>query len=437
MATFGDPRKGQSGVKESAVRRDKVTVAQLRAVRPQDWQHASVEWADFGAAATEARNRIRDVTRRLPHAWHGQAAAAAMRRLRVLLDEMTIAYRESRATALTLEAAHNGFGLASTWLAEAESMARSAELTLEDNGNVTIPDRHQPDDNFGPDIDGLIDQAQAAAVHNRAEAALTYAADVDFQVSYELARIKKAVDYSVLDDATKAAVNDDVSGGLVIGRSLSGQGQALLPPPAPDEGSGKYGSVEPTQADQKLKNMMGLYASLSPAEFGGTMAARNMLHYLTNTGEPLDLDVDDMLDDMPDMQADADRNIAANADAWKAQALAEYQRTGKPVKMVQQTGWQGFNTTSDQDWYHAVGACHYNTVAQVEVLPGPNGEPETKIRYQVHVADRYNWDGSANKSTNVPGLGVVTDKDMGRLHQAGLAKEFDMSGISSVREWKG
>ncbi|WP_414504412.1 hypothetical protein [Streptomyces sp. NEAU-L66] len=437
MATFDDPRKGESGVKGSAVRRDKVTVPQLRAAQPRDWQRASIEWDDFAVAATEARNHIRDVTRRLPHVWHGPAAAAAMRRLRVLLDEMTIAYRESRAAALTLDAAHDGFRLASTWLDEAESMTKTADLTLEDDGTVTVPDRDYPQND--PDAAGAAraDQDNAEAAHTRAEAALTYAAEVDFHVANELERVRKAIHYSVLDDKTKAAVRDDVSGGLLMGQVLSGRGGALLPPPESDSGSGEHGSVEPTDEDRKRKNLMGFYAMWSPVEFGGTVAARNMLHYLSNTGEPLNLEVDDMLDDMPDMQADADRNVAANADAWKAQALAEYERTGKPVKMVQQTGWQGFNATSDPDWYHAVGACHYNTVAQVEVVPGPDGEPQTKIKYQVHVADRYNWDGSEGKSTEVPQLGVVTDRDMGKLHAAGLAKEFDMGGQSSVRTWEG
>ncbi|MEI5135204.1 hypothetical protein RB199_27205 [Streptomyces libani] len=218
-----------------------------------------------------------------------------MRRLRVLLDEMTIAYRESRAAALTLDAAHDGFRLASTWLDEAESMTKTADLTLEDDGTVTVPDRDYPQND--PDAAGAAraDQDNAEAVHTRAEAALTYAAEVDFHVANELERVKEAI----------------------------------------------------------------------------------------------------------------------------------------------QTGWQGFNATSDPDWYHAVGACHYNTVAQVEVVPGPDGEPQTKIKYQVHVADRYNWDGSEGKSTEVPQLGVVTDKDMGKLHAAGLAKEFDMGGQSSVRTWEG
>ncbi|WP_328429295.1 hypothetical protein [Streptomyces sp. NBC_00443] len=73
-----------------------------------------------------------------------------------------------------------------------------------------------------------------------------------------------------------------------------------------------------------------------------------------------------------------------------ARALAEYDRTGKPVKYVQQSGWQGWTAERDPDWYHAVGSFHYNTVAQVEVVPGPACEPRTTIRYPTHVYDRYN-----------------------------------------------
>lgn len=76
-----------------------------------------------------------------------------------------------------------------------------------------------------------------------------------------------------------------------------------------------------------------------------------------------------------------------------------------------------------------------NTVAQVEVVPGPDGEPKTTIRYQTHVHDRYHWD--ANKATPVPAMGNVWHAQMARLHQSGQAKEYDMGGQSEVRTWNG
>ncbi|MGW0551742.1 hypothetical protein [Streptomyces altiplanensis] len=105
------------------------------------------------------------------------------------------------------------------------------------------------------------------------------------------------------------------------------------------------------------------------------------------------------------------------------------------MKYVQQTGRQGWTAEKDPDWYHAVGSFHYNTVAQVEVVPGPDGEPRTTMRYQTHVYDRYNWD--ANKATPVSAMGNVPDAQTARLHQSGQAKEYDMGGQSEVRTWNG
>lgn len=52
------------------------------------------------------------------------------------------------------------------------------------------------------------------------------------------------------------------------------------------------------------------------------------------------------------------------------------------------------------------------------------------LHYQVHVADRYNWDG--NKATTILGM-TITDKQLQELHQTGLAQEYDLVGESSVR----
>ncbi|MGV9571363.1 hypothetical protein ACWDRX_18155 [Streptomyces nigra] len=219
-------------------------------------------------------------------------------------------------------------------------------------------------------------------------AALSYAADVNEHTGYELERIKKAVAYSVLDERTEAAVKADTEGAKALNSVFSGAGGVLLPPPAPDEGSGDYDTREATDEDRAIKNKMGFYAMGSPAVLGGPQSAKHMLHYLSNTGEPLDIDVDALMGDLPDMNRNVETQLAENVPNWEAQALAEYERTGKPVKMVQQTGWQGWTAEKDPDWYHAVGSFHYNTVAQVEVVPGPDGRPRTTVRYQTHVSAR-------------------------------------------------
>ncbi|MDG4856963.1 hypothetical protein P8605_02105 [Streptomyces sp. T-3] len=435
MATLTDRPEGKDHSHADAVERQNITVGELDDVRPEAWSRAAGEWDDLAAAAIEARDHVQNVLLKLPFVWEGPASMMARVQLTALHQELTIAHRESKAAAATLEAAQHGFKLAATWLDEAQEMAKAKGLTLHNSGGVTIPERNYPRND--PDSAGAArqDQEDADSLLTRATAALSYAADVNEHIGYELERIKKAVAYTVLDDQTEAAVKADTEGAKNLNRVFSGQGGVLLPPPAPDKGAGDYNTREATDEDRAIKNKMGFFAMGSPAVLGGPQSAKHMLHYLSNTGEPLDIDVDAMMGDLPDMNRNVDAQLAQNAPNWEAQALAEYERTGKPVKLVQQTGWQGWTAEKDPDWYHAVGSFHYNTVAQVEVVPGPDGEPKTTIRYQTHVYDRYNWD--ASKGTPVPAMGNVSDAEMARLHQSGQAREYDMGGQSEVRTWNG
>ncbi|GHF54062.1 hypothetical protein GCM10018790_34920 [Kitasatospora xanthocidica] len=166
-------------------------------------------------------------------------------------------------------------------------------------------------------------------------------------------------------------------------------------------------------------------------------ASANMAHFLSGTGEPLDLNVEDMLRDIPDFQGSVSTTLDGNIPGWEAEALAEYRRTGKPVALVQQTGWQPMSATPDssKDWFYAVGSFHYNTGAKIEVRPtSPGAPPEVTVTYKTHVRDRYNWDH--RKGTDVPGIGYVSDDDLQRLHRTGLAQEFDMGGSSRNRTRK-
>ncbi|MFC8781936.1 hypothetical protein [Streptomyces nigra] len=435
MATLTDRPEGQDHTHEDAVERQDIRVGDLEDVRPEAWSRAAGEWVDLAAAAAEAREHVQNVLLKLPFVWAGPSAVMARVQLSVMHDELTIVQRESKAAASTLEAARSGFELARTWLDEAQKTAQAHDLTLHDSGGVTVPERDYPPNDPDSAAAARQDRENADSLLTRVTAALSYAADVNEHTGYELERIKKAVAYSVLDERTEAAVKADTEGAKALNSVFSGAGGVLLPPPAPDEGSGDYDTREATDEDRAIKNKMGFYAMGSPAVLGGPQSAKHMLHYLSNTGEPLDIDVDALMGDLPDMNRNVETQLAENVPNWEAQALAEYERTGKPVKMVQQTGWQGWTAEKDPDWYHAVGSFHYNTVAQVEVVPGPDGRPRTTVRYQTHVYDRYNWD--ANKATPVPAMGNVSDAQMARLHQSGQAKEYDMGGQSEVRTWNG
>ncbi|MEU9042791.1 MULTISPECIES: hypothetical protein [unclassified Kitasatospora] len=51
-------------------------------------------------------------------------------------------------------------------------------------------------------------------------------------------------------------------------------------------------------------------------------------------------------------------------------------------------------------------------------------------------ADKLIKAGVQGKSTNIAGTNI-TDADMAKLHQAGLAQEYDISGRSTPMTWSG
>lgn len=200
---------------------------------------------------------------------------------------------------------------------------------------------------------------------------------------------------------------------------------------AADEGSGVFDSEKPTAED--LWYLARAQAIAAGGDFTGEVAAsRNMEHYLAGTGEPLDLDVDRILEDDSGFRDEvATLHLAENQDAWRQQGLDAFEKAGgdKTVVVPVESSAVGRTFRSDE-WFHAVGSHQQNVSGMVTVSPGADGRPKVSLDYQVNVWDRYNWDDG--KSTTFPGGVVIPDSEMGRLHKTGLAQEFDMRGSSST-----
>ena len=229
--------------------------------------------------------------------------------------------------------------------------------------------------------------------------------------------------------------------------------QPSLPPPPPppplqpDEGSGEHG-VEPAHAgDHALWRQWGSNAFLSELT-GRVDAARYMHHYLGNSGESLDVEVDRMRSDiLPFDQALRDHYVEFRADILSQ--IQERINNGETGTFSFQltTPWQLFDFEnvsgrhiergeeifSDhkplENWYYAMGSFSYTYGAEVTVTPTSGGQWQVTINSQVHVFDRYNWD--SQKSTGLAGA-TVQDIELGRLHQVGLAKEYEIWGRGSI-----
>ncbi|WP_255954687.1 hypothetical protein [Streptomyces odontomachi] len=197
-----------------------------------------------------------------------------------------------------------------------------------------------------------------------------------------------------------------------------------------DDGAGRYNVSWPNPHDflilEEAKAMVvGGYLRGYPD------AARNMSHYLSGSGSPVQLDVDRMLNDDAALRQVAAGSIdSAQQEQWRRQALAAFAKSGgKPVAIPVQTAPKGY-THSDGNWYLAVGRANTNTTGTVTVTPGQDGKPHVSLDYQVNVWDRYNWD--PGKHAPVGGMNI-SDADLARLHKTGLAREYSMRGSGSVQ----
>lgn len=103
-----------------------------------------------------------------------------------------------------------------------------------------------------------------------------------------------------------------------------------------------------------------------------------------------------------------------------------------PITYPFNTKWEGETLTESLSWYYAVDSYDHATEGTITVYPPTSDHPNGYYTcdYKVHVADGYNWDGG--KSTKILGM-EITDERLQRLHQRGLAQEYDLKGNSSVR----
>ncbi len=240
-------------------------------------------------------------------------------------------------------------------------------------------------------------------------------------------------------DAAQPFRNGPTAEGQRSGNSLPPAPSA--PPLTPGDGSGPYGVAGPAnEADWETYRKMETAVWLARLR-GYDITADHMAHYLGNSGTPLAVDVDRMLREMPEFQRAMEQQF--RQDVWgTAQQEIAARYTGEAMQFPITTGWRSdYYPGREQypNWYYGVGGFSYSQTALVTVTPGDDpAHPIVTIQSQVHMSDRYNWD--AGKSVNIPSTGVqwiddhtiagdhIPDTSMGRLHQTGIAQEYDLYG---------
>ncbi|UNZ19701.1 hypothetical protein [Streptomyces sp. 891-h] len=199
----------------------------------------------------------------------------------------------------------------------------------------------------------------------------------------------------------------------------------------PDAGSGPHGSREPGMQERLTKAKMLALAS-GGGWRGWSDASRHMDHYLSNDGSPMELSVDKMMDDDERFNNHTQELVRGKESAWRNEALKAFRENGNmPVAIPVETRSKGFSffEENDPNWYFAVGSMDTNVTGVVTVKADANGDPKVALDYQVNAWDQYNWD--KGKGVNI-GKFSIPDGQPASLHETGLAKEFAMSGSSSV-----
>ena len=222
-----------------------------------------------------------------------------------------------------------------------------------------------------------------------------------------------------------------------VGDPVPGTSVPIPSPPAwtpSDPGAGLHGSQSPGVKDRATDAAAEAAANAMAGIW--PHASRNLLHFLANSGKPLQQDVDAMLTDVPALASavEVQRTNAINAAIAKAKASGA---TG-PVSVPISLPWRGFYITSamSKDWFYALGGVQYSVVGVVTVYPPdtPGGDYRYEATTRTVVRDQYNWDGG--KATQI-GPFTVTDEQLAELHRKGLAQEFTATGQSAVTTTKG
>ena len=226
----------------------------------------------------------------------------------------------------------------------------------------------------------------------------------------------------------ETGVNGEAMG---LGSPIPGE-SAPMPRPEPwkypgdseGEGSGPHAQREANMGDH-VKHEAAISAAGVVQPFCPD-ASRNLLHFLNNSGKPLDMNTNGMLNDLPTLR----EKVNYDLDTYTDKAVQDAKTSGYtgPVTYPFVTKWQPEEVEKNEDlnWHYAVGGDHHATAGTITVYP----DGSYTYRYQVHTADRYNWDGG---KTFKIGPAEVSDTELQELHRAGISQEYNLVGESSIR----
>ncbi|WP_460861863.1 hypothetical protein [Nocardiopsis coralliicola] len=180
------------------------------------------------------------------------------------------------------------------------------------------------------------------------------------------------------------------------------------------------------------------YLVANGGAFRGMWTARRaLLHFLDGSGNDFEVDVDEVLEDVPEFR----EAVADQRQDIGRQAILQAQEDGAegPVTFPVSSEWNAFGTDpdggyiyDDSDWINTLGSWNHAETGEVTVFPpeDPGGEWTYEMRSTTHLQKYYDWD----RDETGPVLDVgpfdssFSEMDLSEMHRAGIAQEFWAKG---------
>ena len=144
-------------------------------------------------------------------------------------------------------------------------------------------------------------------------------------------------------------------------------------------------------------------------------AAALLTHFLDNSGKPFQINVDTMLAEITGFRSATDG--LAKAAAYSTLAGMP----GHTGPFAFSSEWRSFDVSrSNEDWFLAMHSFDF----QVSGVAVPTGDGRWDITYRVSIFDYYNWEPTDDHFWMEP-------SDANKLHRAGWAQNFDVTGRSA------
>ena len=194
----------------------------------------------------------------------------------------------------------------------------------------------------------------------------------------------------------------------------------------PDKGAGPWNS-KPKEILMRVKKV-GIIEVLGPAYvIIGDDAVKHMAHYLNNSGNPLTIDLEGMVAEVPSAKLRFETEV-------ERIKLYVQQLPPGTFDVTSTHAVNGYNGKGEStNWFFAVGGYSVWTKGRATITgSGPKHDCKLELEYKFY--DRYNWDGG--KKVTIAGI-EITDEAMGEFHRQGLAQEYDEIGaFRRVLTWK-